>query len=131
NDLVDELDDAGFLVAFGDLVVFADEQLYRLVFGPRVHVFGADTVVVLESLFDLHARSQSKLDGSAGVKPDCIEHGGVGRGADGDLDRTIHDLGGEHGILESDFGGDPVAGFGGDLEFGELQVLPVQSGGEL
>ena len=31
DDLVDELDDAGFLVAFGDFLVLADEQFDRLV----------------------------------------------------------------------------------------------------
>ena len=39
DDLVDELDDAGFLVALGDFLVLADEQFQRLVLVPSRRAF--------------------------------------------------------------------------------------------
>ena len=42
NDLVDEFDDARFLVAFGNLLVFADDKIDRLVFGHFIKSLGAD-----------------------------------------------------------------------------------------
>ena len=46
DDLVDELDDARFLVALGDFLVFADQQFERFVLGQFVERLGADAVIL-------------------------------------------------------------------------------------
>ena len=58
DDLVDELDDAGFLVAFGDFLVFADQQFERLVLGDFIEGFRAHAVVSFQRLFDLRLGRQ-------------------------------------------------------------------------
>ncbi len=104
DDLVDELDDTGFLVALGDLLVLSDQQLERFVLGEFIERLGADAVVFFERLLDFHPRGEGKLDRTASVKAHGIEHGRVERIADGHLQDMVREGGGQHQMLESDFG---------------------------
>ena len=92
DDLVDELDDAGFLVALGDFLVLADQQFERLVLGHLVERFGADAVVLLERLLDFDLGGQGKLHRAAGVEPHRVEHRRVERVAHRHLQRAVADL---------------------------------------
>ena len=130
NDLVDEFDDAGLLVAFGDLLVL-DQQFQRLVVaGHFVQGFGADAVILFEGLFQFVLGGQAEGDRLAGVELDGVEHGGVERIADGDEEAAVLEFGGEDGILEGDFGGDLLARFGGDIHLGNLDERPAERLGE-
>ena len=59
DDLVDELDDAGLLVALGDFLVLADEQFERLSSSADlIKRFGADAVILF-SAFSISALGAS------------------------------------------------------------------------
>ena len=47
DNLIDEFDDAGFLVAFGDFLILAYQQFNRLVLGKFIERFGPDSVILL------------------------------------------------------------------------------------
>ena len=91
NDLVDELDHTGVLVALGDFLVLIKENIERIlvVILQFLERLGADAVNFLERLFDLAARCQSQLDHAAGVELHGIDHRRVERVADGHLERAI------------------------------------------
>ncbi len=127
DDLVDELDDAGFLVAFGDFLVFADEQLERFVIlGEFVEGLGADAIVFLEGLVDLGLGGEGELDRGVRVELHRVEHRRVERIADGDLERAVLEIGGQGKILEGDLGGNLVPGFGGHVEFLQVDERPPE-----
>ena len=96
DDLVDELDDAGLLVALGDFLVFPDEQFHGLILVHFVEGLGADTVIVLQRLLDFHFGGEGETDRAAGVKTHRVDHGGVERVADGDLDGAVVDGDGQN-----------------------------------
>ena len=112
DDLVDELDDAGFLVALGDFLVLGHEQLDRLVLGHFIECFGADAVIFFERSFDLAARRQRELDRALSVELHRVEHRGIERVADGDLQRPVFKLDRQDGILKRHFRGDFLARLG-------------------
>ena len=68
NDLVNELDNAGFLIALGNFFVFADEQFKRFVFGDLAECLSADAIEFLERLFDFLFRRERKLHRTMGVE---------------------------------------------------------------
>ncbi len=130
NDLVDELDDAGFLVAFRDFLVL-DQQFQRLVgAGHFVQGFSANPVVLFEGLFQFVLGGEGEGNRLAGVELDGVEHGGVERVADGDEEAAVLEFGGEDGVLEGDFGGNLLAGIGRDIELGNLDERPAERLGE-
>ena len=89
DDLVDELDDAGFLVALGDFLVLAHQQFERLVFGHLIERLGADAVILLERLLDLDLGGQGKPHRAARVEPHRVEHRRVERVAHRHLQRAV------------------------------------------
>src|ERR1043166_5425050 len=129
--LVDEFDDAGFLVALGDFLVFADEQFQRLVFGQFIQSFCAHAVILLERLLDFDLGRQGKLDRAARVEPHRVEHGCVEGIADSHLDCAVAHRCGQDRVLEGDLGGDAAARLGGDVQLGQVQIRPVQGLGQL
>ncbi len=113
DDLVDELDDAGLLVALGDFLVLAHHQFHRVVFGHLVESFRADAVVFFERFLDFDLRGQRELDWHPRVEAHRVHHRRVERVARGHLQHAVVDGHGQHGILERDLRGD----FGADLVF--------------
>ena len=112
DDLVDELDDARFLVAFGDFLVFGDEQLNRLVLGHFIEGFGANSVIFFQRLFNFVTRRERELDWTLGVELHRVQHRGVERVADSHLERAVFKLGGEDEVLKRHFRGDFLARLG-------------------
>jgi hypothetical protein len=127
DDLVDEFDDAGFLVGLGDFFFVADEEFEGFVFGEFVEGFGADAVIFFERFFDFGARSEGEFDWAAGVEANGVEHGGVEGVTDGDLEGIVFEASWDDGMLEGDFGGDALLGFGWDGESLEIEAGPVES----
>ena len=92
NDLVDEFDDTGFLVAFRDFLVFANEQLSGSSSaissrGPRRHS-------IFKRFFDLILGSESELDGAMGVELHRTQKRRVERVAHHDLQDVVLEPGG-------------------------------------
>src|SRR5262249_53244846 len=107
DDLVDEFDDARFLIALGDFFVRWKFEIERLVFLLHpLESFCADSVIFFKCLLNFRLGRQRKLDGAAGVKSNRVEHRGIERIADSNLKRAITDECRKNGILKSDFGGD-------------------------
>ena len=131
NDLVDELDDARLLVALGDFLILAHQQFERFVLGHLVERFGADTVILLEGLFDFRLGGQGKPHRAARVEPHRVEHRGVERIAHHHLERAVRDLGGQNRVLEGDLGRDAVSGLGRDSQLGQIEIRPVERLGQL
>ena len=131
DDLVDELDDAGFLVALGDFLVFADENIQRLFLGHFVQRLSADAVIFFQRLFDFTLGRKREIDRTAGVEAHRIEHGGVERIADGDLEGAVLEVGGQGEKLEGDLGGDFVPGLGGNLHLAQVDERPAQDASQL
>ncbi len=61
DNLVHELDHAGFLIAFGDLLVFADNQLDGFIFLQLIQCLSAHAVIFLQGLVDLRGSGQAKI----------------------------------------------------------------------
>ena len=114
DDLIDELDDARLLVAFGDFLVLAHQQFDRFVLGQFIERFGADPVILFHRLLNFVLGRHGNLNGALGVELDRIQHRGVQGVADGDLQRAVFKLDREHEKLESDFSGNLLPGFGRD-----------------
>src|SRR5713226_1326491 len=131
DNLIDEFDDARFLVAFRDLLVLAHEQLDRLVLGQFIEGFRADSVILFERLFDFPARRQRELDRGSGVKLHGIEHPGIERVADDDLQGVVLKIDRERVVLERDLGRDLVARFGRHGELAQIDKRPAQRARQL
>ena len=131
DDLVDELDHAGVLVALGDFLVLVEENLKRLVvvleFLKRL---GADAVKFLERLFDFAARRQRQLDGAAGVELHGIDHCRVERVADGHLERAVLGVDRQDEMLESHLGGHPLARLGGRADLFQVNETQIHRLGQ-
>ena len=128
--LVDKLDDAGFLVAFGDLLVL-DQQLQRLVvLGDFVECFRAHAVELLEAFLDFGVGGQRESHRDPRVELDGAEHGAVKGVADGDLQLAVLELSGKDRVLEGDLGGDALAGFRGHVRLGDIDKRPAQRLGQ-
>ena len=89
NDLVDELDDTGFLVAFGDFLVVGDLQLHRVAIAHFIERFGADTVVFLERFFDFRAGRERESHRHLGIEPHGAHHRSIKRIAGHDLQHAF------------------------------------------
>src|SRR5206468_1908163 len=114
DDLIDELDNAGFLVAFGDFLVFAHQQFDRLVLGQFIERFGADPVILFQRFLYFVLGRHGNLHGTLGVELHRIQHRGVQGVADGDLQRPVFILDREDEKLKSDLGGNLLASLGRD-----------------
>ena len=90
DDLVDELDDAGFLVGLGDFLVQRQVQVHRgLILVHFVQGFGADAVEILQRLFDFTFGRQGELHRAPGVETHGVEHRRIERVADRHLQRAV------------------------------------------
>ena len=114
NDLVDELDDTGVLVALGDLLVLVEENLKRilLLVLELLECLGSDAVIFLERLFDFAARGQGKPNRAAGVELHGVDHRRVERVADGHLERAVLGVDRQDEMLERHLGRHPLARLG-------------------
>lgn len=128
DDLVDELDDGGLLVALGDLLIFADEQFEGLIVLHAVEGFGADAVIFLEGFFDFGSGGEAEGDGALGVELEGAEQVDIEGVADGDFQGIVFEFCWQDEVLEGDFGGDAAGDFGADTEVWEVEVGEIDDG---
>ena len=127
DDLVDELDHAGVLIALGYFLVLVEENIERilLVVLEFLKRLGADAVKFLKRLLDFAARGQSQLDHAAGVELHGIDHRRVERVADRHLERAVLGVDRQDEMLESHLGGHPLSRLSGWADI--LQVNKSQA----
>ena len=115
DDLVDELDHAGVLVALGDFLVLVEENIERilLVVLEFLERLSADAVKFLKRLLDFAARGQGQLDRAAGVELHGIDHRRVERVADRHLERAVLGVDRQDEMLESHLGGHSLSRLSG------------------
>jgi hypothetical protein len=130
DDLVDELDDAGFLVALGDFLVGGQFEVQWNFLVHLIERRGADAVIALERLLDFRLGRKGEIHGSVRVEAHRVEHRGVEGVAHRHLHGAIFHRGGQNGILKRDLGGDFASRLVLDGELGQVQERPVQPVGE-
>ncbi len=105
DDLVDEFDDAGFLVAFGNFLV----RRQAIPAARRRWTFRQGFRRRRRNIFSAPSRfrpwaSSAKSHGRASVELDSTEHGRIKRIADGDMKLAVFELDRQNGELECDLG---------------------------
>ena len=122
DDLIDELDHTGVLVALGDLLVGVKEDVERivLVILQFLECLGADAVIFLQRLLDLAACREGQLDRAARVVLHGVDHRRVERITDCHFERAVLGIDRQNKMLERHLGGDPLASLVGGVQFRRL-----------